>query len=712
MLYAMRGTSSWRAIGLGVGLVLVVAGALWWWWRMPLGARPAPDLRGANVLLVTIDTLRADRVGAYGSGAGLTPTLDALSARGIRFTHTWSHAPMTLPSHASILTGVLPTRHGVRNNGAFRLGATPATLAERLRAAGYRTGAFVGAFVLDARFGLNRGFDEYDDRYDTPTSTSFHFVERPADRVLQAATAWITSPPSEDGRPWFAWVHLFDPHAPYHAPTAFTPDQTPYDAEVAWTDSALGSALDDLNARGQLERTLVVVTADHGESLGDHGETTHGLFAYEATLRVPLILVAPGFEPRVVSTPTGHVDIAPTILDLVGVAPPTPIDGRSRRAALLGASSATGPVYFEALDANLTRGWAPLTGLILGKWKYIDLPEPELYDLDADPSERANLVAREPHSVEELQARLRSLSVATPTPAHTVDAATAARLQSLGYVTGATKPRTTFTVADDPKRLVALSERFNTALEDFNSGRTDVALQTLSQILTSRPDFLAARLSAATVLLGSGRGKEAIRLLDDAPAEDKGMPQWLTRMGQALASAGDLRKAKEVLGMAVTEATGDTEPLNELGVVLLRSREHDAARRAFEQLLDIDPTAVGTLYNLGLLEMSLRRRSAAAVRFRRVVDLDPRHVDGWRGLGAALAADDPARAIDAWQRVMDLAPQDFDTLYNLGMLLNDEGRRVEALPHLQRFLAEAPRERYGDDFPRVRAILASAKIRP
>src|SRR5262245_53604013 len=207
-----------RTLLVGLGAALALAGAFWLW-PAARGRQTRADLRGANVLLVTIDTLRADRLGVYGNHAGLTPTLDALAADGVRFTHAWSHAPATLPAHASILTGLLPPHHGVRNNGSFRLGLQPATLAERLRAAGYRTGAFVGAFVLDTRFGLNRGFEEYDDRYDSGTeSNSFHFAERPADRVLRAATEWITQPETVNARPWFAWVHLFDPHAPYGAP--------------------------------------------------------------------------------------------------------------------------------------------------------------------------------------------------------------------------------------------------------------------------------------------------------------------------------------------------------------------------------------------------------------------------------------------------------------------------------------------------------------
>ena len=691
----------------GLGAVLAVCGAAWLW-STARGRPGRADLGGANVLLVTIDTLRSDRLGAYGSQAGLTPTLDALARDGVRFTRTWSHAPVTLPAHASILTGLLPPHHGVRNNGAFRLGAGPATLAECLGRAGYRTGAFVGAFVLDTRFGLNRGFDAYDDRYDAgPTPGSFHFAERPADRVLRAATSWIAEPETGDVRPWFAWVHLFDPHAPYRAPAAFAHGRTAYDAEVAWTDAALGAALRELRDRGQLERTLVVVTADHGESLGEHGETTHGLFAYEATLRVPLIVSAPGLSPLAVSAPAGHADILPTILDLLGIAPPTGLDGRSLRPDIDGAAPAGGrPIYFEAVDANLTRGWAPLRGVVDGPWKYIDLPAPELYELEADPGERTNLVDRLPQRARALQGPLREWTVAAIPAGGRMDSATSAKLRSLGYIGTPAATRAVFTTADDPKHLVAVSEAFNAGLEDYGSGRAEAALGKFSRVLADRPDFLAARLSAATVLIGTNRAAAAVSLLRDAPARDQATPAWLTRMGQALAAAGDLATSRDLLTAAVESAVGDPEPLNELGVVLLRLGRADEARRAFERLLDADPSAAGTWYNLGLLEMGANRPVEAAAAFRRAVETAPGNVDAWRGLGAAVAASDPARAVEAWQRVVELEPRDFDTLFNLGVLLTETGRPAEARPHLRRFLAEAPPDRYARDLPRVRAMLA------
>ena len=684
-------------------LASAAVAAAWAWLARPqVPAHGA--LRGANILLVTIDTLRADRVGAYGTPSALTPTLDALAARGVRFTHAWSHAPITLPAHASLLTGLTPPRHGVRNNGAFRLGDTSVTLGAVLQRAGYRTGAFVGAFVLDARFGLNRGFDEYDDRYADARAPAFSFVERPADRVLQAATRWITQP-GDDKRPWFAWVHLFDPHAPYRAPAAFARGRSPYDAEVAWTDRALGDALDGLSARGALQHTLIVATADHGESLGDHGETTHGLFAYDATLRVPLVVAGPGIRHAVTPASVAHVDLMPTILDLVGVEAPRGIDGRSRRTALAGDATPRDAIYLESLDAHLTRGWAPLTGLIASGWKYIDLPEPELYDLGRDPGERTNLVDREPQRVREMRARLSQWSAA-PAARSEMSSADAARLQSLGYLAGSAPAKPAYTDDDDPKRLVALSEMFNTALEDYNEGRADAALAKVAGILASRPDFLAARLSAATILTANNRGGEAVRLLREAPSDDARSPAWLTKMGQAFAAAGDLSAARTCLERAAALGDANTDALNSLGIVQIQLGERERARRTFARVLDVDPSATGTWYNLALLEMEARQPTEAAAAFRKVVAIDPSHAGAWQGLGAALAARDPAAAADAWRRAVDLDPQDFDTLYNLGMLLTTSGRPADAAIYLRRFLATAPPARYARDFSRVRAALA------
>jgi len=684
----------------------------------PAPAWHAGSLRGANVLLITIDTLRQDRVGAYGRTRGLTPAIDRLAASGIRYAHAFSHVPMTLPAHASILTGLTPPHHGVRNNVAFRLDDHIPTLATALKGAGYRTGAFVGAFVLDARFGLNRGFDDYDDRYpQRGEAATFSFVRRPASDVVKAAGDWILQPPPVSGQtaaashqpPWFAWVHLFDPHAPYESPKEYRSARTPYDAAIAYTDATIGALLDRLRAARALDRTLVILTSDHGESLGEHGETTHGLFAYGATLAVPLLFSGPSIDPAVADGPAAHADITPTVLDLVSVAGPVTVnfDGRS----LVQGADVERPLYFEALDANLTRNWAPLTGLIRGGWKYIDLPIPELYDLQSDSEETTNR-AEPDRARRDAMARALAALAANPAAASApaIDAEAAARLRALGYVGGdaaAAVPR--YAAADDPKRLAALNERFNTAIEAFNEDRPDQALAAFMALLRDRPDFVTARTSAATVLLSKGRAADAVAVLNAAPPGQRGSPQLLARLGSALRDSGDLQGAAAAFERARRAGNQNPDLFNDLGVVYARLGREAQARAMFDELLRRDPDAAGTWYNVGILELEHRRTDAAAGAFRRAVQADPSYAQAWQALGAAIVDHDRAAAIDAWEHAERLNPRDYDLLFNLGMVLADSGRGQEALPYLRRFVQEAPRDRYASDIPRVEAAIARAQ---
>jgi len=677
------------------------------------GHRDAPsqrtgELGGANVLLVTIDTLRRDRLGSYGNTNGLTPTLDRLARSGIRYTRAYSHVPMTLPAHASILTGRTPRGHGVHNNVSFRLSDGVPTLATVLKDAGYRTGAFVGAFVLDARFGLNRGFDVYDDRYpQNYGAASFKFAERRASEVMEPAAAWML----QSSKKWFAWIHLFDPHAPYDAPPEYRTGRSAYDAEVAYTDAALGEVFDRLQNAHALNRTLIVVTADHGESLGDHGETTHGLFAYDSTLSVPLIVSGPGIHPQTIDRPVAHADIMPTVLDLLGVGAPAHLEGVALLSGPAGSNSAP-PIYFEALDANLTRDWAPLTGIVRDDWKYIDLPITELYNVRADNAETNNLAGREggqrdamARALNQIVARIARTDSAPAPPG--LDADAAARLRALGYTGGsAPRRRTAYTEADDPKRLAPLNERFNTALDAFNQGRGADALRSFEAILRERPDFVTARTSAATVLLAAGRANDAVALLRQAPPEQADSPELLAKTGAALREAGDFINAAAALERARRAGNQNPDVLNDLGVIYARLGRDGDARAMFDDLLRQDPQSAGTWYNLGLFEMERRRADAAAGALRHAVDIDSSYGDAWYALGAALVERDRAAAIDAWRRAERLRPRDFDLLFNLGMILADSPMPSEAVPFLERFVREAPHDRYARDFPRVRATLA------
>ncbi len=360
--------------------------------------------RVIHVLLITIDTLRADAVGAYGATTGATPIIDRLARRGVVFRQAHAHNVVTLPSHANILSGRLPFQHGVRDNAGFRFPADTPTLATLLKAAGYRTGAFVSAFTLDSRFGLDRGFDVYDDQLDGPAGP-LALPERHGTDTVAAAQRWLAQ---GDGRPTFCWIHIYDPHAPYlpREPFASRYAGTPYVGEVAAADAALEPVLRPLLETAS-PHTIVVLTGDHGESLGEHGERTHGLFAYEATLRIPLILFAPSVvPPAVVDAVVGHDDIVPTILDAIASTPAPDLPGHSLLGQALGAPAPAAPLYFEALSAAANRGWAPLTGVLRGGEKYVELPLPELYDLTSDPGEQRNLVASRSERVERLQADL------------------------------------------------------------------------------------------------------------------------------------------------------------------------------------------------------------------------------------------------------------------------------------------------------------------
>jgi len=342
-----------------------------------------------NVVLITIDTLRADALSSYG-GPAHTPNLDRLANGGARFTFAHAHTVITLPSHTSILTGHFPYETGIRDNSGFRVHDGTQTIANRLKALGYATGAFVGGFPLTKRFGLTPGFDVYDDQMpEQHGAIEASMPERPADQVVSRALAWIDAQHSK----YFVWIHLYDPHSPYRPPADLLAQyrSQPYFGEVAFVDRALGPLLERLKPISP--STLVIVTADHGESLGEHGEATHGMFAYESTLHVPLIIADPALSTggHVYDAPVRHIDLLPTILDAVGAPPDPSLPGHSLREVFLGRASADASSYFEAMTYNLVRGWAPLRGVLSGREKYIDLPIPELYYLASDPGEATNL---------------------------------------------------------------------------------------------------------------------------------------------------------------------------------------------------------------------------------------------------------------------------------------------------------------------------------
>jgi arylsulfatase A-like enzyme/Tfp pilus assembly protein PilF len=690
-----------------VGALVAVAAAGWYGLR-GRSLRPALVRTGdQNVLLITIDTLRADALGCYG-GPAATPAIDRLAGSGTRYTFAHAPAPLTLVSHATILSGLDPFQHGIRDNSGFRFPPSIPTLATRLKAAGFATGAFVGAFPLHSQFGLNRDFDVYDENFKESTlPADFAISERPATAVVAAARAWIGQ---QRGR-WFAWVHVFDPHAPYRPPEPFASRYAgnPYVGEVAATDAALAPLLADASAASG-RRTLVVLTADHGEALGDHGEQTHGLFAYEATLRVPLVIAQVGGTSAersggaVSDDPVRHIDIVPTVIDVVGARADTALPGRS----LFAPAPPITVSYFEALSASLNRGWAPLTGVIVGREKFVDLPIPEFYDLSSDPQERTNAVDRAGDRRRVLEAHLRELKAAGPVERRQEDPATLARLKALGYVSGsgAAAHRGPYTEKDDPKQLIEIDQKIHDAIDRFQQGDGARAISIYRDVIARRPDMAIAYEQLAFVYWEAGQPGDAIATLQQAVAKGISSATIDSKLGMYLSETGHAHEGLPWLERAAARPPADIDTLNALAIGYARAGQPDRAIATFHRVLEVDASNAMAWQNIGSVELGRGDARAAREAFRRALTADPNWASAYTGLGVAeRKLNNFDAAIESWKRAVELDPREFDAIYNLATELASAGRTAEARGYAQRFVGTAPPARYGDDIRRLRAYL-------
>ena len=703
----MKGRSR-RPVVLIVGAaLLVVAAGAWAAWPR-LVPRDVRREAGLNVLLVTIDTLRADALGAYGDPRAQTPWIDRLAQGGVRFARAHAHNVVTLPSHSNILSGRHPFGHGVRDNAGFRFPRGTDTLATILKRQGYHTAAFVSAFTLDSRFGLDAGFDVYDDGFaegDAPTA--FALPERSGVETVAAARRWL----AEAGAgPYFCWVHLYDPHAPYQPPEPYAsrfPDD-PYRGEVAAADAALGALLEGALAAGKAGRTLVVLTGDHGESLGEHGERTHGIFAYEATLHVPLILFAPRLlDPRVVEDEVGHVDVLPTVLDALGLPLPAGLPGRSLLSLATGRAARAVPTYFEALSGQTTRGWAPLHGVTTGGWKFVDLPLPELYDLAADPREERNLAASRPAERERLRAALSAFRAQDRGPARSgEDPEVRDKLRALGYVSAAAPLGKRYTPDDDPKRLIDLDAAIETVIARHRAGDVLGALTLCEEVVARRPDMPAALLQLALLRRKAGQLAPAVEALRRAVAvspEDEGTAALL---GSYLNEAGQPAETVRLLEPYAARPEAGLDTLVARGAALAQLGRAREARASFDRAVAADPSRALTLVQRATVEMMAHDDAAARADLEAAVARDDRLALAHHTLGllAARRGDD-AEAERRFRRALALDPAHYDAMLNLGSLLARRGRRAEARPYLEQFAAGAPPSVYAHEIARARAWL-------
>jgi arylsulfatase A-like enzyme/Flp pilus assembly protein TadD len=613
-----RPRASGRVVGLALVSVCILAAAGWWLTTrgsrgaspdgLDLGLLPAGvSQQDLNVVVITLDTTRWDRLGAYGDRAAETPNLDRLAAEGVLFEQAITSVPLTLPAHSTLFTSLLPPRHGVRDNGGYVLDPKHTTLATVLKQGGWNTGAFLGAFVLDSKFGLDQGFDTYHDKFDVSKykSVSLGDVARIGGDVVDNALPWLDA---HADRRFFAWLHFYDAHTPYDPPEPFRSRfrQQPYAGEIAYVDSQVGRVLQWLDTRGLAERTIVIAIGDHGESLNEHREGTHGLFIYDATTRIPFIVRAPfdRMRGRRVASTVRSEDVMPTVLDLIGQRGPGGMQGRSLVPLLTGdAVDLELDAYTESLYAFNHYGWSELKALRSGRFKYIATTRPELYDLERDPGELTNIYAERRQLADRMAVELERLAVEEERPEtgpSTVDPETRERLAALGYIGSFNNaPRKPGELLADPKDKIEIFNLMTSAQEGSGRDGGESTIDRLRRVVSMDPNILDA-----WVMLGN----EYFRQHDHASA--------LEQYKRALQIRPDYDLATVNLAAAY-RALGD----------------YEAALLGYERYLERDPKNAWVRYQMGEMFVDLNQLDKAEGAFRQSLIDDTRVAAARNALG-------------------------------------------------------------------------------
>ncbi|TFG79317.1 MAG: tetratricopeptide repeat protein, partial [Chrysiogenales bacterium] len=552
-----------------------------------------------NVLIITLDTTRADHIGAYGYKTAQTPNIDLLASQGIRFDNGYAPVPLTLPSHSALFTGRYPIANNVRNNGSYFLPENEVTLAEVLKDRGYDTRAVISSFVLLSKFGVNQGFSLYDDSLDTHEMIRNYKSEIPAELVHEKFSAWL----GQNNKPFFYWLHFYDPHTPYRPPLEFAKrfpqgSKGLYDGEIAYTDVWVGRVIEDLRRRGLLEHTLVIIAGDHGEAFGEHVEQGHGIFCYEEALRVPLIFYAPKLfgKARTAAARVGLVDVMPTVLDLFGFEIPRAVQGRSFRSLLKGGSEKEERTfYFESLYGREEMNWAPLTGLLHRNYKYISLPDPELYDLDADRSEKQNLLLRKNIVARDMDKRLAKFIVdhsqSSGETRRELSAGDKEQLQALGYIS-------------------AFSSQAAAALDPKQGVLIDARLKEISQLLSQKKT--AAAESGLLQLLAENPGLK--------------MPHVFNLQYKIYMSKRNFNAALNILKQAI-DTFPDVENFKQtLALSLFDMKIYDKAEKRCREILDKNPRNTRATILLGEIREKQNRPAAAAEYFAQALGIEPQNV--------------------------------------------------------------------------------------
>jgi arylsulfatase A-like enzyme/Flp pilus assembly protein TadD len=659
-------------------------------------AAPTPNKSHAhpNVILITMDTLRADHVGCYGDQEVKTPTMDGLAHDGLLYERAISQVPLTWPSHASLMTGTYPFQNGVQDFTAQPLGTQFRTLAQAFHAAGYATGAVVSSFVLDRSWGLGRGFDFYDDAF-APSSfeqKDLGLVDRLAEESVSRALTWLRRTPR---RPFFLWLHLYDPHSPYDPPEPYRTQYKDhlYDGEIAYADHELGRLVAWLKKDGLYQASLIVFVSDHGESLGEHGEREHGFFIYHSTTRVPLIVKPPDGRqaPGRVAAPVEILAVGPTITELAGIH--DPIEKQFQAKVLPDGKSAPGPsvadsgAYSETFYPFSSFGWSPLRAIDIPRYQYIDAPQPELYNLDTDPDEANNLAAQQPAMVaifkEKLKARLQNNPFdRQPAGKRTLTPDAQDKLRALGYMAyrspAASAGEATDKLADPKTKLW----EYNTILEAGDAFRAnDFARgeELLAKVRQQDAEIYVVPYMLGEAALRQGKSEEATAQLQEALKLAPDLDEAMTALARALYQQGDAAGARRWLDQALHRNPQNFRAWYELGWLESKVGDKRAAENAYQKALAIQPNFAFAQRDLGLLQFSQNHYAEAAQHLAKATELGLEEATVYNFLGISYSRTDQlAKAVKVYRQALQMDPQLAEAHLNLGYAYQRLGQSTQA----------------------------------
>jgi arylsulfatase A-like enzyme/tetratricopeptide (TPR) repeat protein len=708
-----------KALFLAAGLLMI--GALIWVF-LGTGQDPAERIgklwkkngvAKPNVILVTMDTTRADHLACYGYPNVRTPNLDALAGRGVLFEQAATAAPLTLPAHCTIMTGMYPTYHGVRINGNTALSDEQTTVAEVLSARGYQTGAFIGAFVLDGRWGLKQGFQHYDDEFDLDKYKHLDLgaVQKPGNQVMDAALAWLEE---QKNSPFFAWIHLYDPHIPYDPPEPYHSEYSPsgptglYDGEIAFMDEQIGRCVAWLAKNDLDKKTILILIGDHGEGLGSHGEATHGFFIYDSVIRVPFLVITPFAELQGKRVPSqvSSVDVFPTLLDLADIAAPLKTQGRSLLPAMFRPEKEReGTAYSESMVPNIQYGWSPLYSLRTARYKYIDTPKTELYDIHHDPGEQTNIYPRDIDVAQKMKTELDRLMTETgkdaPTPqAANLDKDTMERLSALGYIGAPVTMKKTSKDRsrpfDDPKDKLPVFEAVTRAGAMILNERYAAAVELLEPAIRDEPTITQALLLLATCYVHLGRKEEAKADLDIILKEDPENIQGLIALANILVGEGKNQDAIALCKRTLSVDENNVQAYMLIGEIYIGEEDHAGALPYMEKAVEILPKLTRNRFNLAASLVGVRQYDRAENLLKEIIRESPKFPRANYNLGLLYEEQgrfEEARA--AYAGEVSAFPREYQARFNLGNVLLKLGDRAGYIGNMREVVKVAPEQAEG-----------------